>query len=260
MHFDRYDKLIVAERGVELINWPAGVPFVNASEIGSLHTLRVLRAALTLNNDQRCRWEVLSEEEWEKRKAAQQVAEAEAAPPKRKRKATAITEQAESVNTNTNEEGGEPPQKCKRKTTAITQAESVNTNTNEGCGEPPQKHKCKATAITEQAESVNTNTNEGCGEPPQKSRCKATAITEQAESVNTNTNEEAVDARPRRKKAGKTNNTKENDISLTPGSKHATIPSSAASAAKPNTTEANRNGQEKGRQNAGAALAIIIGN
>ena len=69
MQFDRYEKLIVVAKGVELVNWPATVPFVNASEIGSIHTLRHLHSTLTHNNvDQRCHWVTLSEEEWNRRK------------------------------------------------------------------------------------------------------------------------------------------------------------------------------------------------
>ncbi|KAF8577283.1 hypothetical protein K439DRAFT_1622214 [Ramaria rubella] len=33
MHYDTYEKLIVVEKGVELLNWPDDVPFANPSEI-----------------------------------------------------------------------------------------------------------------------------------------------------------------------------------------------------------------------------------
>ncbi|KAF8576040.1 hypothetical protein K439DRAFT_1623142 [Ramaria rubella] len=71
MQFDRYKKLLVVEQGIELVNWPEDVPFVNASEIGSAHTLERLLTALTLDDsDKWCHWVNLSKEEWEKRKTA----------------------------------------------------------------------------------------------------------------------------------------------------------------------------------------------
>ena len=86
MQFDRYEKLIVVAKGVELVNWPATVPFVNASEISSIHTLQHLHSTLTHNNvDQRCHWVTLSEEEWNRCKTL--YYDAEAIPQKRKQKA-----------------------------------------------------------------------------------------------------------------------------------------------------------------------------
>ena len=68
MQYDKYEKLIVVERGVELVNWPTDIPFVNASEITTIHTLCRLMTALTLDDSEKhCRWINLSEEEWEKR-------------------------------------------------------------------------------------------------------------------------------------------------------------------------------------------------
>jgi hypothetical protein len=65
MQYDRYEKLIVVDKGVELINWPDEVPFINASDIGSMHTLRKLHDALTMSNiDKQCHWVMLSEDEW----------------------------------------------------------------------------------------------------------------------------------------------------------------------------------------------------
>jgi hypothetical protein len=90
MQYDRYEKLLVVEKGIQLANWPDDVPFVNASEIGSLQTLRRLLKALTLEDEtERCRWVHLSEEEWEARKTAYYEAEEEAEPKKRKRKTRA---------------------------------------------------------------------------------------------------------------------------------------------------------------------------
>jgi len=86
MHFERYEKLIVVEKGVEFVHWPDSVPFVNSSHISSIQLLRRLHAALTQDAvEQRCRWVVLSEESWEKRKVAYYDAEAEVVPHKRKR-------------------------------------------------------------------------------------------------------------------------------------------------------------------------------
>ena len=68
MQYDRYEKLIVIDKGVELINWPEDIPFVNASNIGSLHTLHRLIAALTHEDDEkRCRWVQLAVDELEAR-------------------------------------------------------------------------------------------------------------------------------------------------------------------------------------------------
>src|SRR5882724_6643842 len=85
MQYDRYEKLIVVDKGVELVNWPDNLPFVNASKIGSLHSLRLLLIALTHEDiDKRCRWVRLSEEEWALRKTAYYNAEAEHPPHTRK--------------------------------------------------------------------------------------------------------------------------------------------------------------------------------
>ena len=68
MQYDRYEKLIVIDKGVQLINWPDDIPFVNASNIGSLHTLHHLIAALTDDDDEkRCRWVHLAADELEAR-------------------------------------------------------------------------------------------------------------------------------------------------------------------------------------------------
>ena len=81
MQYDRYEKLIVVDKGVELVNWPDNLPFVNASEIGSLHSLHLLLIALTHEDiDKHCLWVQLSEEEWALRKMAYYNAEAEHPP------------------------------------------------------------------------------------------------------------------------------------------------------------------------------------
>jgi hypothetical protein len=87
MQYDRYEKLIVVEMGVELTNWPGDVPFRTVSDIGAFHHLRRLRDALTLADpEERCKWVNLPEEDWNSRKAAYQKKEADTLPKKRKRK------------------------------------------------------------------------------------------------------------------------------------------------------------------------------
>ncbi|KAF8509745.1 hypothetical protein JB92DRAFT_3144615 [Gautieria morchelliformis] len=94
MQFERYEKIIVVGRGVEIINWPDGVPFVTSSEIGSLHDLHRLQTALTLDDaDKRCRWATSSETDWENRKAAYYEAADKAPPKKRKRQVRAESEE-----------------------------------------------------------------------------------------------------------------------------------------------------------------------
>ena len=84
MQYDRYEKLIVIDKGVELINWPEDIPFVNASNIGSLHTLHRLIAVLTHEDDEkRCRWVQLAADELEARTKTYYN---KAIPQKRKRK------------------------------------------------------------------------------------------------------------------------------------------------------------------------------
>jgi len=85
MQYDHYEKLIVVDKGVELVNWPDNLPFVNASEISLLHSLRLLLIALTHEDiNKRCQWVQLSEEEWALCKMAYYNAEAENPPHTRK--------------------------------------------------------------------------------------------------------------------------------------------------------------------------------
>jgi hypothetical protein len=100
MQYDRYEKLIVVEKGIQLINWPEDVPFINASDIGSMHSLRKLHDALTHSDvEQRCRWVMLSEEEWEKRSHVFFEAMAGDPPKKRKRKVRAPESGSDSMET-----------------------------------------------------------------------------------------------------------------------------------------------------------------
>lgn len=39
MQYRKYEKLIVVENGVELINWPGSVPFIGISDLVSFHHL-----------------------------------------------------------------------------------------------------------------------------------------------------------------------------------------------------------------------------
>src|SRR5882672_2855928 len=81
MQYDNYEKLIVVDKGVELVNWPNNLPFVNASEIGLLHSLHLLLIALTHEDINKCcQWVQLSEEEWALCKTAYYNAEAEHPP------------------------------------------------------------------------------------------------------------------------------------------------------------------------------------
>ena len=114
MQYERYEKSIVAEKGVELINWPEGIPFVNPSEIGSLHSLRAVFAALTHKDlGKRCRWVSLSEEEWERRRDIQRDAELATAPQKRKRKSSEVIEESDDGEDETNVEEARPKKKQK---------------------------------------------------------------------------------------------------------------------------------------------------
>jgi hypothetical protein len=97
MHFEKYEKLIVVERGVELINWPHDVPFVNASAIGSFSALHKLWAVLGTNDDdKRCRWVQLSEVEWDKRVQASHASDGDVTLSKSKSKRTVADRSSES--------------------------------------------------------------------------------------------------------------------------------------------------------------------
>ncbi|KAF8495024.1 hypothetical protein JB92DRAFT_2834855 [Gautieria morchelliformis] len=112
MHFNCYEKMIVVQHGVKLKNWPPDVPFVNASEIGSLHAPRRLFAALTSDDDeQRCQWVNLSQENWDQQKATWEAGELKAVPCKCKRKATVAEQDSASDEAESDEEEEAPPKK-----------------------------------------------------------------------------------------------------------------------------------------------------
>ncbi|KAF8494789.1 hypothetical protein JB92DRAFT_2834880 [Gautieria morchelliformis] len=124
MQYERYEKLIVLEKGVALTNWPPDVPFGGVSDIGSFHHLRRLHTALTLEDpNERCKWVTLSSEELETRRAAFKKAEANVIPKQRKRKTHVAAESDTSSssesdsNTASNEEN-EGDRRSKRHKTA----------------------------------------------------------------------------------------------------------------------------------------------
>ena len=87
---------MVEEKGEELINWPDAVPFMNALEIRSLHTLHLLHNTLTLDNiSQHCHWVTISKEEWEKWKNTYPIAEADAPALKHKQAPTGLQNENE---------------------------------------------------------------------------------------------------------------------------------------------------------------------
>ncbi|KAF8577080.1 hypothetical protein K439DRAFT_1622361 [Ramaria rubella] len=93
MQFEWYEKLIVIDKCVKLVNWPEGILFINASDIGSLHDLKRLLKALTLEDyKDRCHWVTLSEEEWQQHQKAYYDANALAKPKRRKRKGRAAAQ------------------------------------------------------------------------------------------------------------------------------------------------------------------------
>ncbi|KAF8584765.1 hypothetical protein K439DRAFT_1616489 [Ramaria rubella] len=105
------------DRTCELAN---DVPFINASEIGSAHTLKRLLTALTHDDVEKwCHWVNLSTEEWEKRKIAYYDAQALLAPKMRKRKACTSweseSEARSSESENSDAEVEERPKKKSRK-------------------------------------------------------------------------------------------------------------------------------------------------
>ncbi|KAF8586197.1 hypothetical protein K439DRAFT_1615337 [Ramaria rubella] len=133
MQYDCYKKLIMAEKGVELINWPDEIPFVNASEIGSMITLWRLFTALTLDNvENQCRWVKLSEEEWDKRREAYYEVEAAKGPRKRKRKQVEVEEGSDSSSSSSSDAKGSNPAPAKKscKTTGKAGKENVPTGAN----------------------------------------------------------------------------------------------------------------------------------
>lgn len=135
MQYDRYEKLIVIEKGVELINWPEDIPFVNASNIGSLHTLPRLIAALTDDDDERrCHWVHLGAEALEAHTNAYYDKEI---PQRRKRRIDLTNDSdSESDETTENEKGTNKarPSKQLRTTESSKEVEAVNGSQGKGKG------------------------------------------------------------------------------------------------------------------------------
>ncbi|KAF8580521.1 hypothetical protein K439DRAFT_1619743 [Ramaria rubella] len=105
MQFERYEKLIVVDKRMKLVNWPEGIPFVNALDISSLHDLERLLKALTLEDyEDRCCWVTLSEEEWQQCQKAYYDAHASAEPKRRKRKGCVAQSDTDRDSDSENEE------------------------------------------------------------------------------------------------------------------------------------------------------------
>jgi hypothetical protein len=176
MHYDKYEKLLVVERGVELVNWPEGVPFVNASEIGSFHALRKLWDVLSSNREEgRCHWVQLSEVELKQRRETYYAQQAQAKPLKRKRKAAVVEESDSDSQSDESvvEEKRERPTKVARKAVEARKE-------NENPAVSARTRKCKATnsksngTLTEKGkqkgkgkgkEQVKGNSSQGGDEP-----------------------------------------------------------------------------------------------
>ncbi|KAF8583373.1 hypothetical protein K439DRAFT_70058 [Ramaria rubella] len=119
MQFDLYEKLIVVEKGIELINCPDDVPFINTSAISSMPILWQLHSALTLDDvDAHCHWVTLTEEEWKIRRTAYHEAHAQDQPMKRKRKVPADEDSESSSSSSSKAKVSErQPKKPARKAT-----------------------------------------------------------------------------------------------------------------------------------------------
>jgi hypothetical protein len=114
MQYDKYEKLIVVERGVELVNWPDDIPFVNASDMTTLHCLRRLLTALTLDDvTKHCRWVCLSSEEWERRQT--EYYDHEVAPKKHKQRYKAQNDNNSSGSDEDEDESHEEARPAKKK-------------------------------------------------------------------------------------------------------------------------------------------------
>ncbi|KAF8586500.1 hypothetical protein K439DRAFT_1659604 [Ramaria rubella] len=179
MQYDRYEKLIMAEKGVELINWPDDIPFVNASEIGSMITLRRLLTALTLDNvENQCRWVKLSEEEWDKRREAYYEVEATKGPRKRKRKQVEVEEDSDSSSSSSsNAEANPAPAKKSRKTTGKAGKENVPAGAN--------AKKKDATKGKGKVEKAKPSGKKGSGSRSKKGKDTA-AVSQETAGANSN--------------------------------------------------------------------------
>ncbi|KAF8580819.1 hypothetical protein K439DRAFT_1619491 [Ramaria rubella] len=190
MQYDCYEKLIVAEKGIELINWPDEIPFVNASEIGSMITLRCLFTALTLDNvENQCRWVKLSEEEWDKRREAYYEVKATKSPRKWKRKQVEVEEGSDSSSSSSSdaEVSNPAPTKKSRKTTGKVGKKNVPTGAN-GKKKDATKGKGKA------ADKAKPSGKKGSGSRSKKAKDTAAVSGNVQETAGANSN--VQDTRP----------------------------------------------------------------
>ncbi|KIJ27005.1 hypothetical protein M422DRAFT_271824 [Sphaerobolus stellatus SS14] len=126
MHFSKYNKLIVAKHGVQLVNWPEKIPFVNSSNITSIHSLNALLIALIHSNaEKRCRWVKLTVEEWERRKEEVEETDRTAGPTQRKRKRNCAIVNSEDESSESEGEQQEPLPKKPKKAKTTSNKENV---------------------------------------------------------------------------------------------------------------------------------------
>ncbi|KAF8587115.1 hypothetical protein K439DRAFT_1614547 [Ramaria rubella] len=180
MQYDRYEKLIVAEKGVELINWPDDIPFVNASEIGSMITLWHLFTALTLDNvENQCCWVNLSEEEWDKRHEVYYEVKAMKGPWKQKWKQVEVEEGSDlSSSSSSNAEANPAPVKKSHKNTGKAGKENVSAGAN-AKKKDAMKGKGKA------ADKAKPSGKKGLGSRSKKGKDMA-AVSQETAGANSN--------------------------------------------------------------------------
>ncbi|KAF8588770.1 hypothetical protein K439DRAFT_1533580 [Ramaria rubella] len=188
MQYYRYEKLIVAEKGVELINWPDEIPFINALEIGSMITPWRLFTALTLDNvENQCHWVKLSEEDWDKRCEASYEVEATKGPRKRKRKQVEVEEGSDSSSSSDAEGSNPAPAKKSHKTTGKAGKENVPTGVN---GKKKEATKGKGKA----ADKAKPSGKKGKGSRSKKDKDAAAVSGNVQETAGANSN--VQDTRP----------------------------------------------------------------
>ena len=142
MHYDKYEKILVVERGVELINWPDDIPFVNASKITTIHTLQRLMTALTLEDiERRCHWVKLSEEEWKKRKEV--YFENETTSKKHQHKTKKVSDDSDDEEGKSDEEQRRPTKKKRVTNTTMPTGKENTITEGAGAGAGTEKGKGK---------------------------------------------------------------------------------------------------------------------
>ncbi|KAF8514272.1 hypothetical protein JB92DRAFT_2830040 [Gautieria morchelliformis] len=166
MQYERYEKLIVLEKGVALTKWLHDVPFSGVSDIGSFHHLHRLHTTLTLEDpNEQCKWVTLSGEELETRRAAFEKAEAEVIPKQRKHKTHVATESDTSLslesdsNTASNKENEGDRRSKRRKIAheADKENDSPSTAVKSKAGKK-KGGKGKATSTGAKGQKKDTNT------------------------------------------------------------------------------------------------------